>query len=211
MKQFFKRDCGFFCQANQFDRHTEICLDCKVNTIQTYIFIKKIKDLHEKEDDFDDSIKEENDMDEVELISIEKRKEDGETSDDSDLEGASGLSLHKISDSSNDSKENTIRELSGPGDLITDILNESTMSSNQMCKIFIDLLQNHRNNDINEKLKNSGKFTCTMCLKGFTSEYHLKNHIKFVHLKKYDHVCKVCQRAYHNRYILDKHKCRGSD
>lgn len=54
-----------------------------------------------------------------------------------------------------------------------------------------------------------GDFDCYKCSKKFSSLYHLINHIKYTHLKKFEHVCTVCKRAYRNKFILKRHRCKG--
>lgn len=203
-------------------------MECKVNLLQTSIFTKKINDKHWKGDDdgFNDILVKQEEIDVMELSSNDddRCKEEGETSDsDADEEclvtsgnnkrldtPSSDQSNDSTYSPSNDKKEDVKNRLSGAGVRIMEILKECSVDLDEMCNIFCDLLQNH-NDDIKKKKKLRGKHICSTCSKGFTTDYHLRNHIKFRHLKIYDHVCKICNRAYHNKYILDRHKCSGSD
>lgn len=159
------------------------------------MFTKKIRELHEKREVHDTVVgKEENEeqMDAIELVDSKEGslKEDGETSDsDESWSQTSGLQYGELI-ASNDTEENVRFESSG---LHRMQQNHSTKSTKNLSK--------------SERVE--GKFACAECFKRFTSDYHLKNHIKFKHLKIFDYKCNVCQHAYHNKFILETHKCRA--
>ncbi|XP_063696959.1 zinc finger protein 235-like [Culicoides brevitarsis] len=58
-----------------------------------------------------------------------------------------------------------------------------------------------------QELYESKKFECTVCKKRFWTEKNLTDHIKFYHLKQFDHVCGVCKRAYVSETNLRYHVC----
>lgn len=211
----------------QCDPHTEICLECKVNLLQTFLFMKRIKDIQRNGKTASDSVKNESKQEEPEVVELSDNeghyKEEGETSDsDSDYappimnginnkrrrldKPPSHEKLLKVSPLKN---ENVKNGSFGPGDKILDIMKDYSVTSDQMCKIFCDLLQNHTIDSVNQHKVPDGINVCSTCLKGFTSEYHLTNHIKYHHLKVYHYVCNICKRAYHNQQILDRHACSG--
>lgn len=238
----------FVLQITKFDRRKEICLECKVNLLQSFIFTRKIKDIRWKENN-KCMVKQEN-LEVIELSSNDGRycKEEGETSEsDSDEErptknGIDNTKLESLNFSTNQlnsstssktnengletlhfspnhqkslsltasqTTENVKNGLAGPGDRIMQILTDYNVTSQQMCKIFSDVLQNQSHVAIKQP-KYNGKHICATCSVEFSNDYVLKNHIKYHHLKVYHYVCDVCKRAYINKHTLEKHTCTRS-
>lgn len=53
-----------------------------------------------------------------------------------------------------------------------------------------------------------GPFECDLCSKQCKSKRTLTEHVKYVHLKNFKHVCKICDRNFYKRIHLEKHNRR---
>ena len=83
---------------------------------------------------------------------------------------------------------------------------KKTLQQCPVCKRSVKYLNNHLNRGNCVKRKPS--IPCDLCDKVFTDPYHMRRHVKVVHMKIKDIICDMCDYRTHSSFNLKLHRSK---